>query len=605
MKNVLIRGEYSPKPFRKAMHTKPEKFFILTILLCMCFFTIAHAQSTYLPSGHEWHHFIQRMEIKSGGNSSQLHFALRPLERKGMMEFLQQADTTARRITQTDRRMIQAIGQSTAEWSDAPVDSSIRKWTGPFYKTPSDLFRYHDDDFFLVINPVLHLEAGSGFNGSLNPYVNTRGVEIRGMIDEKIGFYSYLADNQARFPNYVRAKITSQQGAIPGEGWNIPFGDQGYDFFTARGYIAFQATKNIGFQFGQDRNMLGYGERSLILSDYSNSYLFLKINTRLWRFHYQNKFARLVDFPLRTFGGRMFDAKYMASHTLSFNISPRVQLGLFENVVFGRSDLNSQRTFELHYLNPVIFYRAMEHHIGDPDKVALGMFWRWIAGHRMAFYGQFYADDFHIGDIKYDLDYFLYNTGLRSDRKYDQRASFRHKFGFQKGFHWVDFLGIDNLDIQVEGNWVRPFTYSHYDVDGSRLRPAANYSHYSQALAHPLGANFSELMLQARYMPHPDWALNATMYSARQGMDSLEVNMGGNIFSDYTTRIGDYGHTFLQGEIRDLLMLRAEISWQWRPKIWFDLSYTLRNEQFMGADINSGYLMVGLRANALRRVHWF
>jgi hypothetical protein len=175
----------------------------------------------------------------------------------------------------------------------------------------------------------------------------------------------------------------------------------------------------------------------------------------------------------------------------------------------------------------------------------------------------------------------------------------------QKGFHWVDFLGVDNLDIQVEGNWVRPFVYSHYDVDGSGLRPAANYTHYSQSLAHPLGANFRELMLQARYMPHPDWALNATLFSARQGMDSLGVNMGGNIHRDYTTRIGDYGHTFLQGEIKDLLMLRAEVSWQWRPNIWLDLSYTLRNEQFMDTDINAGYLMVGLRANALRRVHWF
>ena len=581
------------------------KGIVFVVIICVSESHFVYSQSTYLPSGHEWHHFIQRLEIKSGRSSEQFHFALKPLERKAMMEFLQQADTAIGRITPTDKRMIHFIGQSNAEWSDAVSDSSQRTWTGPFYKTPSDLFRYHDEELFLVINPVLHLSMGQESGVSLNPYINTRGLEVRGIINQKVGFYSYLADNQARFPMHVREKIQRQEGAIPGEGWNIPFGDGGHDFFTARGYIAFQATENIGLQFGQDRNMLGYGQRSLILSDYSNNYLFLKINTRIWHFHYQNLFARLVDWPLRTFGGRMFDAKYMAAHTLSVNLSPRFQLGVFENVVFGRSDLNSQRSFELHYLNPVIFYRAMEHHIGDPDKVSLGLFWRWIAGHRIAFYGQVYADDFHIGDIKYDLDHYLHTLGLRQERKHEQHASFRHKFALQQGLHWVDFLGLDNLDIQLEGNWVRPFVYTHYDVDGSGLRPAASYTHYSQALAHPLGANFREMLFVARYQPHLNWQFRASLFSAHQGMDSLGIHMGSNIFSDYTTRVGDYGHTFLQGEPRNWLMLGMEAAWQLRPNAWLELSYTLRNEDFMDTSTNAHIFMIGLRANALRREHWF
>ncbi len=586
--------------------------FGFRLLLCLFSFILCTsfliAQSTYLPSGHQWHHFVERIEIKSGGVSPHFHAVLKPLERKAMIDFLQEADTSVRRLSFTDREIIAQIKLSNAEWVKEETPRSQSPVLRHFYQTPADLYHYHDEDLFLAINPVLHLGLGMENENDLWLYQNTRGLEARGMINQKLGFYTYLADNQARFPSYVNSKIHSQQGAIPGEGWNIPFGEQGWDYFTARGYIAFQATRNIGLQFGQDRNFTGYGKRSLVLSDFSNNYLFLKVNTRIGRFHYQNMFARLVDFPLRTFGGRMFDAKYMASHTLSVNLSSRFQLGFFENVVFGRSDTNSQRGLDPHYLNPVIFYRAVEHHIGDPDKVAIGLNWRWIAGHRTAFYGQVYVDDFHIGDLRNDLDSMLVYMGLRSERKYEDYASFRNKFAFQAGMQWVDVLGIDNLDMRLEGNWVRPFTYSHFDVDGSGLRPAASYTHYSQTLGHPLGANFRELVLENRYQPHPNWQLKTILFSARQGVDSAGINMGSDITRDYVSRQGDYGHTFLQGRQRTLLLAQAGVSWQWRPNVWIDMEYIVRTDRIAFApesESRSHIFQLGLRVNALRRNHWF
>ena len=35
------------------------------------------------------------------------------------------------------------------------------------------------------------------------------------------------------------------------------------------------------------------GIRSVFLSDYANEYLFLKLNARVWKFHYQSLFAEL------------------------------------------------------------------------------------------------------------------------------------------------------------------------------------------------------------------------------------------------------------------------------------------------------------------------
>ena len=52
--------------------------------------------------------------------------------------------------------------------------------------------------------------------------------------------------------------------------------------------------KYLDFQFGYDKNFIGNGYRSLFLSDFGNSYLFLKINTRIWKFNYLNLFMELT-----------------------------------------------------------------------------------------------------------------------------------------------------------------------------------------------------------------------------------------------------------------------------------------------------------------------
>jgi hypothetical protein len=586
---------------------KAYRYILLTLLAEFSYFN-SFAQSSYLPSNHEWHQFIERLEIKSGQNSHHFHSALKPIERKGMVNFLEDADSLAYRLSHTDREMITQILQSNIEWTTVTSDSSRKPVLRHFYKTPTDFYRVDEEEFFLVLNPVINMQTGRENDRDIWLYQNTRGLEVRGMINKKVGFYSYMADNQSRFPRYVMRKASEQRDAIPGEGWNIPFKQDGYDYFTARGYLAFQATKNIGIQFGQDRNFIGHGNRSLLLSDYSNNYLFLKLNTQIWKLHYQNIFARLVDFPLRTYGGRMFDAKFMAAHTLSINITDRFQLGLFENIVFGRTDTQSRRGFDAHYLNPIIFYRAVEHHIGDPDKVALGMNWRWIAGQSAAFYGQVYIDDFLLSDVRNDLDSMWVYLGLRQERKYTDFGSFRNKFGVQAGTKLIDFLGISNLDVRLEGNWVRPFTYSHYDSSGAGITPSSSYSHYRQPLAHAFGANFREYIAELHYRPHLNWSFDTRLFSAVQGMDSEGINLGGNIFRDYTSRIGDYGHTFLQGYQRNWLMLQTGVSWQWKPNIWIDFTHIYRKEDFEDPTISNklnSIFQFGLRVNAVRRDHWF
>ena len=58
---------------------------------------------------------------------------------------------------------------------------------------------------------------------------------------------------------------------------------------------------------------------------------------------------------------------------------------------------------------------------------------------------------------------------------------------FRRGIKYINAFNLRNFDLQLETNIVRPYTYQHNDsID--------NYSHYNQPLAHPLGANFAEVI---------------------------------------------------------------------------------------------------------------
>ncbi|MEJ0056715.1 MAG: hypothetical protein WDN75_14295 [Bacteroidota bacterium] len=278
-------------------------------------------------------------------------------------------------------------------------------------------------------------------------YINTRGVEIRGMIDRKIGFYTAFSDNQMRLPEYA----TSYGGVygynlVPHQGFWKSFKDGGVDFFEARAYIDFNISKHINVQFGHDRTNIGNGFRSLILSDFAPANQFLRVNAKVWKMNYLFQLNRMnANLPASLSGssGGHYPEKYVAFHQLSLNVSKKFNIGFFESVIFSPQDTINGGTFELNYLNPVIFYRAIEQQNGSSDNVLLGMDFKWIAAKRLSFYGQFVLDEFLLKNITAGNGWWA------------------NKFSVQGGLKYIDVAGINNLDLQLEGNVARPFTYSH------------------------------------------------------------------------------------------------------------------------------------------------
>ncbi len=447
-----------------------------------------------------------------------------------------------------------------------------------FYRHPSYLFLVNEERFHLGLNPVFHLEAGKESREEGIPYINSRGIELRGDIGNKIAFYSFLTDNQAGFRSYISEFADNHWGIVPHENNAKTFKDgllfkNAYDFFSARGHISFRVLPEILIQFGQDRNFIGNGYRSLLLSDWSKDYIQLKIQTEVWKIKYTNLFAQLIDFQDKI-ADNLQPRKFMAAHFLDLALTPNLELGLFEAVVFGNTD-SMQRTFDLYYLNPVIFYRSVEYALGSSDNIFIGANLKYNFLNRFQLYGQILFDEFRF----YKL---FQNTGW-----------WANKFAVQAGWKYMNALGIRGLDLQLEHNRVRPYTYTHVSNAGS-------YTHFGQPLAHPLGANFKENIAIIRYRPTSRLSFYNRFIYAVKGEDSTGSNFGGDIFKSYETHPNDYGNRIGQGVATHLLNIEWIGSWQIAQNTFLDLSFNHRNYRSV-IDANnrtSNYIGITFRMNS-------
>ncbi len=561
---------------------------ILCSIIAVAFSVAGYSQGTNAPWDRNYYHLLDRLINKHGQSLDNFHTTFKPYTRREIATVVDSSSSDSASPVDAFNHLY--LANDNWELLDSETHLSAKPFWKRFYKTKPDLYSVKEPEFLLRVKPVLHLSVGQVSNDNRNTFINTRGVELHGEIDGKVGFYSFLGENQARFPLYVR-NWTRERGVVPHEGFWKGYRIEGYDFFHARGYMSVNATRHINLQFGHDRFFVGNGYRSLILSDFAPPYLFLKLNTKVWKLQYTNLFTQMradaFGISSGSLSGRRFPEKYMTFHHLSININPKLNIGLFEAINFGREDSVGNNSYDLNYLNPIIFYRAIEQQNGSVDNAILGMDFNWRVNRSLNLYGQAVIDEFFLSEV------------LAGD------GWWGNKFGFQIGAKYFNAFKIPNLDLQLEYNTVRPYTYSHQTIYTS-------YAHYRQPLAHPLGANFNELVGIVRYQPLPKLSLTGKLILAEYGADTLGVNWGADVLLDNRTRERqgaeqDLGHFIGQGLATDLLFLNMTASYQLRHNFFVDGSFTYRDlsSELPQNSIDNLVLTIALRLNIPQRFHEF
>ncbi len=553
------------------------------LFFCLCCTVGAWAQSQYVPLNHFSYHNVDRLNIKYGKILPIVHTGIKPYKRVTVANLPDTLQDNNIQLNKRDQYNVRNMMWDSNEWLEDTVIKSVRPFWKVFYRDPATFLGVDAKGFVVKVNPVLQFELGKEFGADDNELVfkNTRGAEIRGSIKKRLSFYTYLTENQFRGMEYVRRRIADDQ-AIPGDGYWKDYRQTGIDHFSARGYINFNVLNHIDIQFGHDKHFWGNGYRSLFLSDYANNMFFLKLQTTIWRISYTNLFTEMTGTYRRGLDQQL-PKKYGAFHHLNFHISHWLDIGAFEGVIFERD-----HGYELQYLNPIIFYRAIEQSLGSADNALIGIDFKANIARRLQLYGQFVLDEFNFGQIT------QFNGWWAT------------KYSVQTGLKYIDAFNVPNLDLQGEFNMVRPYTYTHNTLSTS-------YTHYNQPLAHPLGANFWEIIAIARYQLIPELTAQLTAIYYQKGIDSTGQNWGGNIFTPNVDDTGalaverEFGNRVGQGISQRVALFDLLLSYQARHNLFVDLNVMFRasNSALARYDGSQAYVGLGVRLNMVWRGQYY
>jgi hypothetical protein len=347
-----------------------------------------------------------------------------------------------------------------------------------------NLFEAKGEDYYLEVNPAFNFEYGRDIahNDKEHFYFNSRGIRISAHVTKKFSFSTTFYENQSKNLRYIRDYANSigverfingswriESPVMPGQGRTKPFKNNAYDYAWAEGYGSFSPTPNTNIQLGNGKFFIGDGYRSMLLSDNSFNYPFLRLTQSFLKgraqytviYAYLQHYKRIRYYTTPEPG---FEKKNASFHYLSFNILKNLQIGIFESTIWQRADETQKlQPVDYSFYNPVIGINALRFGFNANNNVLAGVNAKYQPYKKVYFYMQAAADN-----------------------------PAKNRWAFQLGGKIFDLFNFRNLSAQLEFNSATKYTYTHENY-------LQNYSHSNQPLAHPSGSGFWEVVSTLHY----------------------------------------------------------------------------------------------------------
>ena len=559
---------------------------------------MSFGQQLDMPLGRQYNQFYEKDVYKK--DKAVFHTSFRPYNSDELFDVVYPDSTFELKRVGIDtkfQKIINVVGyddilrfDETGFVKATTIDSTEY---GYAYTTARNEIRETPRKFYIAANPLLRLEMGyelvrgnlPGQKSSLNDEsgiitYNMRGVELKANIGKRVSIYTAFMENQARFP-FLTGIQTRVIQAAPGESKTKNFKGDGFDFASAVGYISYSPNKYFNVKLGNGKHFIGDGYRSLLLSDNSFTYPHVQFTTKFWKIKYVNIFAELQANVTSDQGfARGVDRKSANFNYLTAEITPWMELGIFEGIVWRRTTPEGNTAFDPNFLNPIIGIRAFQKNLDN--KRLYGLNFRFTLPKEIILYGQLAADQ--LGGFS--------SSNLRG--------------GIQAGVKYYEVAGVKNLNVQLEFNRTRPYTYSGVDS-------IINFSHYSQPLAHPLGANFNEVLLFVNYRYkrfYGEWKFswyNQGLNVINQGAFTI-LNAGSNLFIPQSFFGANDNVKTLQGSKVDVLNNEMKAGFIINPKINLAIQGKLQNRFYNfenGFSLKSHIISFGMISNLFNHYYDF
>lgn len=455
------------------------------------------------------------------------------------------------------------------------------------------LIEVNHQDYTFFADYLPDLVIGRDFSNNRTTWINTRGFQLGGTVGKNFYFYTSGFENQAAFPDYLNTYI-NQTGMVPGQAYdrNVANGSFGRtkDWSYVTALLSYTPTKYLNIAAGHDKNFIGDGYRSMLLSDYSSPSTFLKLTASLGNVNYMVMWNYMQDpsaqkFSIET-GNRK---KWGVFHYLDWSVTNRFSLGFFDAIIWADADDKGyKRGFDFTYGNPIIFLRPLEASNGSPDNALIGFNSKYKITDHLTAYGQFALDEFEAKN-------FLSGKG-----------SSRNKSSWQLGVRGADLFNVKRLNYLLEYNSARPYTYS-------QTSSILNYAQQNEPLAHPWGANFKEVVGILNYS-YKRFDFSGQINYGQYGLDVNGQNWGKNIFLDYRTQArytgvfdpnlfnnayATDGNFIGQGLSTNLYYSEAKVAYLLNPKynLRIEIGGIYRHESNTSFTDNTKMITIGLRSS--------
>lgn len=353
------------------------------------------------------------------------------------------------------------------------------------------LFQIREGDFVLNGDAAFNLEGARQVDDQgRRRFTNTRGFEFQGAIGERFFFATSFYENQSIFPNYMDSVVSArgdfnsaadpERGSVPGFGRWKPFNTSDsydYDYTLGTGYIGYALGERSFIQFGHDKQFVGYGYRSVLLSDVSSPYPFLRANLSFFKgkLTYSTTWAVLqglervapVNYNNKEALFRRLGARFSYLH---FQPKHWIGIGLFDGTTWRWRDNSHPTSFEYYLPHGLVYF-------GDGIQNQLTGLNAFIRPIRYwDIYGQ-YAWNRYSGGRAYQLG--MKWQGL------PKHLTFRLEMNYtgQSAYH--------NPQGQFTALMSEPF---ELDQDFKNY-----YQHNDQSLAHPLMIQMMEYIVRLDY----------------------------------------------------------------------------------------------------------
>ena len=475
-----------------------------------------------------------------------------------------------------------------------------------------DFIRYKSDKIYLALNPYIDFSLGS--DAKKTTWNNEIGAEIKVTIGKKFALYANARNCQAVLPEYIE-NYCEAVGVAPGHGGAAKFKKNGREYANASAYMAYRPVKWLDATLGYGKNFIGDGYRSMMLSDNATNYPYLKLTADFWRLQYTCLYAQLID-RNTILADKSYARKWAVIHYLDIAATKRLNIGFFDAVMASAQThqhvmindstytvVDMHRGFDFQYINPIIFLRSAEYYAGSsPDNALLGLNASYILGKHTVVYGQFVLDEMTVHK-------FIAFKGYRGNKQ-----------AYQLGVKSYNCFGLNSLFLQLEGNIVRPYMYSHTSHGAENSVGEDNYAHYNEPLAHPWGGNLWEIVARAQY----NWKRWYFQYKLNYGQfgddwdveNNVWANYGHNVYNDYITSVQlDFddngndtrnGHYLLTGRKTTVMMNDVTVSYLVNPSYNLNVfaEVTQRSYEAQGLDDQNDF-MFGIRTSLDRKYYDF